>query len=161
MRLFAVWFCSLLLCVGLLHLFAHSALVWTALCCCTVLFWAARRWRNTGLLVAASVGLLFIHLLLWPVLLLVSPWPIFPLSVRWLPMSALAALPLWLADRAGLRTLAVGLLAADIGVGAYLYLEPASSLLPGVAWLMLSLLMRELANRTRPLTRITWYAGYA
>lgn len=155
------WFCSLLLCVGLLRLFAHSALAPTALCCCAALFWAARRWRDTGLLVAATVGLLFLHLLLWPALPLVSSWPVFPLSLRWLPMSALAALPLWLADRAGLRTLAVGLLAADIGLGAYLYLEPASSLLPGVAWLMLSLLILELANRTRTLTRITLYAGYA
>ena len=155
------WFCSLLLCVGLLRLFSHSALAPTALCCCAALFWAARRWRDTGLLVAATVGLLFLHLLLWPALPLVSSWPVFPLSLRWLPMSALAALPLWLADRAGLRTLAAGLLAADIGLGAYLYLEPASSLLPGVAWLMLSPLALELANRTRTLTRIILYAGYA
>lgn len=155
------WFCSLLLCVALLHLFAHPALVPTALCCCTALFWAARRWRDTGLLVAATVGSLFVHLLLWPALPLVSSWPVFPLSLRWLPMSALAALPLWLTDRVGLRTLAVGLLAADVGLGAYLYLEPASSLLPGVAWLMLSPLALELANRTRTLTRITLCAGYA
>jgi len=62
---------------------------------------------------------------------------------------ALAATVIWLAGPGLLRQVAIVALGIDLGVAAYLYLEPVSPLMPGVAWLMMSLLALELSNRLR------------
>jgi len=46
-----------------------------------------------------------------------------------------------------LRLTAIALLGIDLGLAAFLYFDPVSPLIPGVAWLMLSLLALEVANR--------------
>ena len=66
-----------------------------------------------------------------------------------LPLAALALVTLATARRGLRRPLALDLLGLDIGLAAYLLLRPLSPLLPGVAWLLLSLAALEGANRLR------------
>ena len=62
-------------------------------------------------------------------------------------MAALAALAIGIARRGWIRPLAIALAGITAGLAAYLYFDPVSSLIPGVAWLVLSLVALELANR--------------
>ena len=66
-----------------------------------------------------------------------------------LALCGLAALTIVSTGRRRLRLLGVDLLAFDLGLAAFLLLEPISPLLPGLAWLLLSLVALEAANRLR------------
>jgi hypothetical protein len=83
----------------------------------------------------------------WVDLLAGADWAPWPLTLHVVPLAALAALAIVIAREGILRTLAVALLGISIGLAAYLYFDPLSALIPGVAWLLLSLVALEVANR--------------
>jgi hypothetical protein len=155
------WLAGVLVAVAVMRLSAQWWVAATALGASATLLVAARALRDTGLTVAATAGILTGHLVVWGGLIHSMPWNPLPLTLRWVPLVALAVLPLVAISRTWLRNLAAALTAADLALGAYLYLHPTSPLLPGVAWLMLSLLALEVANRVRVEALVTLIAGYA
>jgi len=110
-----------------------------------VVAWA--RLRRAGLQAGATVVLAGAHLMSWNSLLTAGDLSPATLTVHLAPLVALAAVALWIARRGWIRPLAVALAGITAGVAAYLYFDPVSALIPAVAWLLLSLVALELANR--------------
>jgi hypothetical protein len=116
----------------------------------------ARAWRPRGLLVGAGLGVTLLHAQLW--LQLLQEQPCAPLRVAGdgIPLTALALLLLAVARQQArlavpLAAAAIYLLGFGAGLAAWLLLEPVSSLIPPVAWLLLALPALELAARLRAL----------
>ena len=107
--------------------------------------WSRLHWAGQG--TGATVAVAGAHLLSWFGLLTGLDWAPGPLTVHVAPLAALAAGSLWISREARLRTLAIALLGIDLGLAAFLYFDPLSPLIPGVAWLVLSLVALEIANR--------------
>jgi hypothetical protein len=107
--------------------------------------WSRLRWQGqkTGI----TLALAGTHLIAWVDMLAGADWAPWPLTLHVVPLAALAALAIVIAREGILRTLAVALLGIRIGLAAYLYFDPLSALIPGVAWLLLSLVALEVANR--------------
>lgn len=131
-----------------------------ALLSAAVMTMGARRLRDVGLAVGATVVAVVAHVALWTAFVDGAPWVVEPLSARWVPLVALGAVVLSLNEWRWSGWLGVALVAIDLGIGAQLYLAPVSPLLPGLAWLMLSLLALELANRWRQQAQMVLLAGY-
>lgn len=118
------------------------------------------RTPRSGLTAGALMGLAGVHLVSWASLLAGADWAPAALSPRIVPLAALAAGGIWLAE-GRIRQVAIVLLGADAGLAAYLYLDPVSALVPGVAWLMLSLIALEIANRLEDgESSVTLWIGY-
>jgi len=109
----------------------------------------ARRFHPPGLLQAVTAAVLSTHLLQVMSLLLQGQRGLVTLPPL-LALSGLAALTIACSGRCRLRLVGVHLLGLDLGLAAFLLLQPISPLLPGLAWLLLSLLALEAANRLRP-----------
>jgi len=109
---------------------------------------AERRLRPAGLASGSLAAVAVAHLLAWHGLLEVER-PTGQLLVLLLPLLLLAGLLTATASRSGRRCLGIDLLGLDLALAAYCLLQPISPLLPGVAWLLLSLLGLELADRLR------------
>jgi hypothetical protein len=107
--------------------------------------WA--RLRRAGLQVGATLALTGVHALSWGQRLGEADGSAVTLTLHLAPLVALAALAVWIARRGWIRPLAMALAGITAGLAAYLYFDPVSSLIPGVAWLLLSLLALELTNR--------------
>ena len=107
--------------------------------------WA--RLRRAGLQVGVTVALAGVHAMSWVQLLGDADVPAALLTTHLGPLAALAALAIWIGRRGWIRPLAIALAGITAGLAAYLYFDPVSSLIPGVAWLVLSLVALELANR--------------
>jgi hypothetical protein len=107
--------------------------------------WSRLHWA--GQRSGATLAVAGAHLLSWFGLLSGLDWAPGPLTVHVAPLAALAAGTLWISREARLRTLAIALLGIDLGLAAFLYFDPLSPLIPGVAWLVLSLVALEAANR--------------
>jgi len=109
---------------------------------------AERRLRPAGLASGSLAAVAIAHLLAWHGLLEVER-PTGQLLALLLPLLFLAGLMTATASRSGRRCLGIDLLGLDLALAAYCLLQPISPLLPGVAWLLLSLLGLELADRLR------------
>jgi hypothetical protein len=111
---------------------------------------AERRQRPAGLATGSLVVVAVAHLLGW-LNLLQSERPTGQLLALLLPLLALAGLAYATAtaERQRRRCLGLDLIGLDLALAAYMLLDPISPLLPGVAWLLLSVLGLELANRLR------------
>jgi hypothetical protein len=107
--------------------------------------WA--RLRRAGLQVGATVALVGVHAMSWVTRLGDAEASAAVLTTHLAPLAALAALAVWIAPRGSMRPLAIALAGISAGLAAYLYFDPVSPLIPGVAWLLLSLVALELANR--------------
>ena len=108
----------------------------------------ARRFQPPGLLRGVAAAVLSTHLLQAMTLLLQGQRGLVALPPL-LALTGLAALMIASSGRRRLRLVGVYLLGFDLGLAAFLLLEPISPLLPGVVWLLLSLLALEAANRLR------------
>jgi hypothetical protein len=108
----------------------------------------ARRFQPPGLLQGVSAAVLAIHLLQVMSLLLQAQRGLVALPPL-LALCGLAVLTIASGGRSRLRLVGVVLLGLDLGLAAFLLLQPISPLLPGLAWLLLSLLALEAANRLR------------
>jgi hypothetical protein len=108
----------------------------------------ARRFQPPGLLRGVAAAVLSTHLLQAMGLLLQGQRGLVALQPL-LALTGLAALMIASCGRRRLRLVGVYLLGLDLGLAAFLLLEPISPLLPGVVWLLLSLLALEAANRLR------------
>ena len=107
---------------------------------------AERRLRPAGLASGSLAAVAVAHLLAWHGLLEVER-PTGQLLALLLPLLFLAGLMTATASRSGRRCLGIDLLGLDLALAAHCLLQPISPLLPGVAWLLLSLLGLELADR--------------
>jgi len=108
----------------------------------------ARRFHPPGLLQGVTAAVLAIHLLQVMSLLVQGQRGMVALPPL-LALSGLAVLTIACGGRSRLRLVGVHLLGLDLGLAAFLLLQPISPLLPGLAWLLLSLLALEAANRLR------------
>ena len=106
----------------------------------------ARRFQPPGLLRAAAAAVLSIHLLQGMGMVLQGQRGLEALPPM-LALTGLAALTIVSSGHRRLRLVGVYLLGLDLGLAAFLVLEPVSPLLPGVVWLLLSLVALEVANR--------------
>lgn len=104
----------------------------------------ARVQRPAGLLAGSATAVGLLHLVDWGWLLWRHPLAPPLTLLHLLSLAALAAA--LLASPAGL--LGFDLLGLTAGLGAWLLLEPVAAPLPGVAWLLLSLVALEVANRS-------------
>jgi hypothetical protein len=118
-----------------------------ALACVGALLVTWSRLRRQGQQTGVMAALLGAHLMAWTRLLSGLDWAPWPLTIHVAPLAALAAAAIVIAREGPVRTLAVALLGITVGLAAFLYLDPLSPLIPGVAWLMLSLVALEVANR--------------
>lgn len=107
--------------------------------------WA--RLRRSGLQAGAAIALVGAHVMSWRSLLEVTTLPPMTLTARLVPLAALAALAIWIPRSGWVRPLGIALAGVTAGLAAWLYFDPVSSFIPGVAWLLLSLAALELANR--------------
>jgi len=121
----------------------------------SIAFVLLARWRgSSGLGAAASLTLVLAHLLSWYSVYARHPQPaanqllyhLGPLTVAGAAAIAYAA-----PDGVGrfLRHSAMYLVGLTLAVAGYTLLQPLSSLVPGVAWLILSLVALEVANRVQ------------
>jgi hypothetical protein len=108
----------------------------------------ARRFQPPGLVEGVTAAVISTHALKWMALLLEGQRGLGALPPL-LALTGLAALTIACSRRPALRLVAVHLLGLDLGLAAFLLGEPLSPLLPGVLWLLLSLLALEAANRLR------------
>lgn len=107
----------------------------------------ARRLRPPGLLAGSAGAILLLHLTDWTWVLLRHPLAPQPLLLHLLSLAALAVTLIRSAPASPLRLLGFDLLGLTTGLGAFLLFDPIAPRLPGVAWLLLSLLALEIANR--------------
>lgn len=119
----------------------------TALVAAGALVVAWERLRHAGLQAGATIALAGAHFMSWGWLLAHADLPPTMLTAHLAPLAVLAALAIWIAHRGWIRPLAIALAGITAGLAAWLYFDPVSALIPPVAWLLLSLLALELANR--------------
>lgn len=108
----------------------------------------ARRFHPPGLLRGTTAVVVAIHVVQGLGLLLQDQRGLISLPPL-LALTGLAALTIVSTGRRRLRLVGVQLLGLDLGLAAFLLLQPISPLLPGLVWLLLSLLALEAANRLR------------
>lgn len=108
----------------------------------------ARRFQPPGLLEGVTATVVATHLLEMLRLLVQGQRGLETLPPL-LALTGLAALTIASSGRRCLRLVGVHLLGLDLGLAAFLLLQPISPLLPGLVWLLLSLLALEASNRLR------------
>lgn len=108
---------------------------------------ASRIQRSLGLPAGATAVVIAAHVMSWAMTLLHMPWDALPLSQHIGPLIALAVLMIWMAKSDIQRQVAIYLFGLDAALAVYLIFEPVSPLIPGVAWLMLSLVALEITDR--------------
>jgi len=141
------WLAGVLIVVALYALLDRPWLEAVALVAVAALLFAARGTRRAGLIVGTQIALIGAHVLSWTELVTYRDWTALALTPRIVPLAGLAALVTWFAGPGVLRLTAIALLGIDLGLAAFLYFDPVSPLVPGVAWLMLSLVALEVADR--------------
>lgn len=107
---------------------------------------AARTRASPRVVLGAGIALAGAHVLAWVTWLEARDWAPVPLTLRVLPLLALGGLATCLLQGRP-RSLAAALLGITVGTAAFLLLDPHSALAPAVAWLALSLVALELAQR--------------
>jgi len=107
--------------------------------------WA--RLGRAGLQEGVTIALLGVHALSWLQLLGDAGGSAAELTMRLGPLAALAGLGIWIGRRGWIRPMSIALAGVTTGLAAYLYFHPVSPLIAGVAWLVVSLMALELANR--------------
>jgi len=138
---------------GVLALAALAALtdrLWfeaSALGAAGALLVAWTRLRRAGLQAGATIALVGAHVMSWWSLVQGAALAPITLTTHLVPLAALAVLAIWIARSGWVRPLGIALAGVTAGLAAWLYFDPVSSLIPGVAWLLLSLAALELANR--------------
>ncbi|MGB7564287.1 MAG: hypothetical protein WBM08_05990, partial [Prochlorococcaceae cyanobacterium] len=105
--------------------------------------------RPDGLLVGTAVAVVLTHVVAWGAMLLQQPWATAPLLGHLLPLTALALVTIGTGGPGAVSLLGLDLLGLDLGLAAYLLFEPLSPLIPGVVWLLLSLVALESSDRLR------------
>ncbi|HEX9208434.1 MAG TPA: hypothetical protein VF851_09360 [Steroidobacteraceae bacterium] len=116
--------------------------------------------ERVGLRIGVAIALVGAHCLAWSAWLREAPWVAWPLAQRVLPLAALAGFGLWALRSGWQRSVTLVLVGLTAGAAAFLFLDPLSYLAPSVAWLVLSLLALEIANRrTGPDARIVLGLG--
>ena len=105
------------------------------------------RLRRAGLQAGATIALSGAHVMSWSTLLTNADASAATVTSHLAPLAALGGLAIWIARRGWIRPLAIVLAGITAAMAAHLYFDPVSALIPGVAWLVLSLLALELANR--------------
>jgi len=126
-----------------------------------VLLLVSRAMMPAGLLAGSGAMVIAAHLISWWLLLQRMPWEPVPLAGHVVPLGVLAAAAIWLAGSSGLRQLSIYLAGIDLALAAYLFFNPVSPVMPCVAWLLLSMLALELANRIeRPSAVSALLLGY-
>jgi len=156
------WLVGIIVIVGLLNLMEGTWMETAALLAAGGLLFVSRSMSPPGLLTGTGVAVIAAHVMSWWMLLLHMPWEAAPLAQHIGPLIALAALTIWIAGSGVLRQVAIYLFGLDAALAVYLFFNPVSPLIPGVAWLLLSLLALELANRLeRPSATSVLLLGYA
>lgn len=156
------WLVGIIVIVALLNLMEGAWMETAALLSAGGLLFVSRAMSPPGLLTGTGAAVIATHVMSWQMLLLHMPWEAAPLAQQIGPLIALAALTIWIVGSGVLRQVAIYLLGLDAGLAVYLFFNPVSPLIPGVAWLLLSLLALELANRLkRPSATSTLLLGYA
>ena len=107
----------------------------------------ARRWRPPGLMGGSAMAVLLVHLVAWGAMVASGPWQPLALLAHLVPLTLLSLLTTVAAGSAWGRPLGIDLLGINAGLGAYLLFEPVSPLIPGVVWLLLSLLALVASDR--------------
>lgn len=147
--------------VGLTAIADRPWLELAALGATGTLCWVAVRTRvSSHAAIGAGIALAGAHVLAWVAWSGARDWAPVPLLVRAAPLLALAGLAAYLLP-ARLRSLAITLLGITVGATAFLWLDPRSALAPAVAWLALSLVALELAQRFPREARTLLALGYA
>lgn len=155
------WLVGMVVIVGLLNLIDGAWMEITALLAAGGLLLVSRAMSPPGLMTGTGGVVVAAHLMSWRTLLLHMPWEAASLAQHVGPLIMLATLTTWIADSGVLRQVAIYLLGLNAALAAYLFFDPVSPLIPGVAWLLLSLLALELANRLeRPSAIPTLMVGY-
>ena len=119
----------------------------TALLAVGGLLLLSRRLSPPGFAAASALALVISHLLSWFWLLKYEPWTSGILATHIGPLSALGAFSIWMISRGVMRQAAIYLFGLNVGLAVFLFFNPLSPLVPGVAWLLLSLVALEFANR--------------
>ncbi len=140
--------------VALINLTGGRWMGIAALASTTAFVLLARRWGSLGLGVAAWITLVSAHLFSWIYLFAKHPVPpVDQLLYYLVPLVLTGAAAIAYAAPAGvgrfLRHWAIHMLGFTVAAAAYTLLQPISSLVPGVIWLILSLVVLEVANRVQ------------
>ncbi|MGB5136149.1 MAG: hypothetical protein WBN89_13345 [Prochlorococcaceae cyanobacterium] len=155
------WMSAVLALTGSLACLPPPQRNWLALAGLGLLLLLARRWRPQGLLAGSTAAVAVVHGVSWELLISRQPWQPGPLLLHLAPVMALALVLHWAGRRRpqgrqgggawpSARGLGLGLFGLSLSLGAFLLLAPRSPLLPGVAWLLLTLLYVETADRLQP-----------
>lgn len=146
---------------ALLLLSPGPRMEWVALALGVLLVAGARRSWAPGLAIPTAMVAAGAHVLCWAGALAAPIWPASLAALHLAPLAALAALVLVASRATWLRQGAIYALGADLGLAAWIFLAPVSPLIPPVAWLLLSLVALELANRVaKPYVRPALLCGY-
>jgi hypothetical protein len=143
------WVVGMIVIVGLLKLMDGDWMEMVALLAGGGLLLATRSISSSGLPAGTTAVVIAAHAISWVMLLLHMPWEVGPLSRHIGPLTMLAAIMVWAARSDLQRQIAICLAGLDAALVVYLIFEPVSTLIPGVAWLLLSLIALELANRLK------------
>lgn len=155
------WVIGIIVIAGFLKLMDGNWMETVALLSGGSLLLAARIISPPGLPTGTTAVVITAHVVSWIMLLLHMPWEADPLLRHIGPLTILAVLMIWAARSDLQRQIAICLAGLDAALIVYLIFEPVSPLIPGVAWLLLSLLVLELANRLeRPSASMALFLGY-
>jgi hypothetical protein len=127
----------------------------------------ARKLSSLGLVWGAWLVVLAAHLIAWLLCFDAYAGKASSQIVLLAPAIALSVCAIWRAPIAAskieLRVVAIYLLGINLGIAPYLLLGPQSSLLPTVSWLVMSLVVLEVAGRLKepPQVLPTLHIGYA
>src|SRR5262245_23564408 len=141
------WLVGTMVIVALLNLAGNSGMETVALLVGVGLLIASGSVSAPGLLEGTGAAVIGAHAISWWMLLQDMPWEMAPVALHIGPLSALAALTIWLVGAGVLRKVAIYLLGLDAALSVYLFFNPVSPLIPGVAWLLLAVLALEVADR--------------
>lgn len=141
------WVVGMIVVAGLLNLMDGDWMESVALLSGGGLLFVSRIMSPPGLPTGTTAVVIAAHVMSWVMLLLHMPWEAAPLLQHVGPLIMLAVLMIWAVRSDVQRQVAIYLFGLDAALAAYLIFEPVSSLIPGVAWLLLSLVALELANR--------------
>lgn len=147
------WLVGAIVSVGLLNLTKTHFMEIIALLSLSGLFAICRSKSKTaslpGLLAGTGVAVVAAHLMSWSTMFLHMPWEAANLAWHITPLCTLSLVTIWLGSNETLRKIAIYLLGLNAALAAYLFFNPISPLIPGVVWLLMSLVALEISNRLR------------
>src|SRR5262249_47586144 len=141
------WLVGTMVIVALLNLAGNSGMETVALLVGVGLLLVSRSVSVPGLLEGTGATVIGAHAISWWMLLQDMPWEMAPVAQTTWPLCPFAALTIWLVGTSVLRKVAIYLLGLDAALSVYLFFNPVSPLIPGVAWLLLAVLALEIADR--------------